>query len=73
MSLKDIVPIATTLLESAETTKDPILLAAEVRCALRRRDRLRTDRTAPEMKAFNLSSELEKHAVELAQPGGPDR
>ncbi len=36
VSLKDIVPIATTLLESAETTKDPILLAAEVRCALRR-------------------------------------
>ena len=36
VSLKDIVVIATTLLDSSETTKDPILLAAEVRCALRR-------------------------------------
>ncbi|WP_287812834.1 AAA family ATPase, partial [Pseudomonas sp.] len=31
VSLKDIVVIATTLLDSSETTKDPILLAAEVR------------------------------------------
>jgi flagellar biosynthesis protein FlhA len=41
VSLKDIVPIATTLLDSSETTKDPILLAAEVRCALRPPDRQR--------------------------------
>ena len=35
VSLKDIRTIATTLLECSENTKDPILLAADVRCALR--------------------------------------
>jgi flagellar biosynthesis protein FlhA len=59
VSLKDIVPIATTLLDSSETTKDPILLAAEVRCALRRQivSSLFGQRT--EMLAFNLGGELE--------------
>jgi len=59
VSLKDIVPIATTLLDSSETTKDPILLAAEVRCALRRQivSGLFGQRT--EMLAFNLGGELE--------------
>jgi flagellar biosynthesis protein FlhA len=63
VSLKDIVPIATTLLENAETTKDPILLAAEVRCALRRQIVAsllgQSNGVAGEMKAFNLSAELE--------------
>jgi len=59
VSLKDIVPIATTLLESSETTKDPILLAAEVRCALRRQIVSALVGQASEMKAFNLSGELE--------------
>jgi flagellar biosynthesis protein FlhA len=36
VSLKNIVPIATTLLDTVDTTKDPVLLAAEVRCTLRR-------------------------------------
>jgi len=59
VSLKDIVPIATTLLDSSEATKDPILLAAEVRCALRRQivSGLFGQRT--EMLAFNLGGELE--------------
>ena len=35
--LKDIVTIATTLLEASESTKDPVLLASDVRYALRRR------------------------------------
>ncbi len=34
--LKDIRTIANTMLESSENTKDPILLAADVRCALKR-------------------------------------
>src|SRR5690606_38012316 len=34
--LKDIVTIATTLLEASESTKDPVLLASDVRYALRR-------------------------------------
>lgn len=36
VSLKDIITIASTLLESAAVTKDPLLLAADVRYALRR-------------------------------------
>ncbi len=59
VSLKDIVPIATTLLESAETTKDPILLAAEVRCSLRRQIVASLVGQSLQMKAFNLSGELE--------------
>ena len=59
VSLKDIVPIATTLLDSAETTKDPILLAAEVRCTLRRQIVAGLFGQKPEMKAFNLGGELE--------------
>lgn len=59
VSLKDIVPIATTLLESADTTKDPILLAAEVRCALRRQIVTSLLGKTAQMKAFNLTGELE--------------
>jgi flagellar biosynthesis protein FlhA len=36
VSLTDIRTIATTLLDSSELTKDPVLLAADVRCALKR-------------------------------------
>ena len=59
VSLKDIVPIATTLLDSSETTKDPILLAAEVRCALRRQIVGGLFGQKLEMQAFNLGGELE--------------
>lgn len=59
VSLKDIVPIATTLLDSSETTKDPILLAAEVRCALRRQIVGGLFGQKMEMQAFNLGGELE--------------
>jgi flagellar biosynthesis protein FlhA len=59
VSLKDIVPIATTLVDSSETTKDPILLAAEVRCALRRQIVTGLFGQKPEMQAFNLGGELE--------------
>lgn len=59
VSLKDIVPIATTLVENAEVTKDPILLAAEVRCALRRQIVGALVGPLAEMNVFNLGSELE--------------
>jgi len=59
VSLKDIVPIATTLVENAEVTKDPILLAAEVRCALRRQIVGALVGPLADMKVFNLGSELE--------------
>ncbi|HSI56497.1 MAG TPA: flagellar biosynthesis protein FlhA [Ideonella sp.] len=73
VSLKDIVPIATTLLESAETTKDNILLAAEVRCTLRRQIVSGLIGPAPSMKAFNLSGELENMllgSLNQARQGG---
>ncbi|MGL6069761.1 flagellar biosynthesis protein FlhA [Craterilacuibacter sp.] len=59
VSLKDIVPIATTLTEVADTGKDPIMLAAEVRCTLRRQIVQGILGVHGEMKAFNLSPELE--------------
>jgi flagellar biosynthesis protein FlhA len=59
VSLKDIVVIATTLVDSAESTKDPILLAAEVRCALRRQIVTGLYGKKKDMPAFNLSGELE--------------
>ena len=59
VSLKDIIPVATALLESAETTKDPILLAAEVRCAVRREIVTSLIGQSAQMKAFKLGGELE--------------
>ncbi len=59
VSLKDIVPVATTLLENAESTKDPLLLAAEVRCVLRRQIVSQICGPTGEIRAFNLSNELE--------------
>ena len=59
VSLKDIVVIATTLLDSSESTKDPILLAAEVRCALRRQIVSGLTGKKKDMPAFNLSGDLE--------------
>jgi flagellar biosynthesis protein FlhA len=59
VSLKDIVVIGTTLLDSSESTKDPILLAAEVRCALRRQIVTGLCGKKKDMPAFNLSGDLE--------------
>jgi flagellar biosynthesis protein FlhA len=73
VSLKDIVPIATTLLDSSETTKDPILLAAEVRCTLRRQIVSGLYGQKPEMKVFNIGSELENMllgSLNQARQGG---
>ncbi|HJV02662.1 MAG TPA: flagellar biosynthesis protein FlhA [Burkholderiaceae bacterium] len=73
VSLKDIVPIATTLVDSSETTKDPILLAAEVRCALRRQIVTGLFGQRTEMQAFNLGGELENMllgSLNQARQGG---
>ena len=59
VSLKDVVLIATTLIDSSETTKDPILLAAEVRCALRRQIVTALFGQKKELLAFNLGGDLE--------------
>ena len=60
VSLKDIVLIATALVDSAEATKDPILLAAEVRCALRRQIFNGIVGPIAELKAFTVGPELEQ-------------
>jgi flagellar biosynthesis protein FlhA len=73
VSLKDIVPIATTLVDSSETTKDPILLAAEVRCALRRQIVTALFGQRTEMQAFNLGGDLENMllgSLNQARQGG---
>ncbi|KVH43241.1 flagellar biosynthesis protein FlhA [Burkholderia diffusa] len=59
VSLRNIVPIATTLLENAELTADPILLAAEVRCALRREIVAAIAGRGREITVFNIAGELE--------------
>ena len=59
VSIKDIVPIASTLVEHAETTKDPILLAAEVRCTLRRQLVGQLGGPTGTLRVFNLGGELE--------------
>ncbi|NCT99851.1 MAG: flagellar biosynthesis protein FlhA [Comamonadaceae bacterium] len=73
VSLKDIVPLATTLLENAELTKDPILLAAEARLTLRRQIVAQACGQTGEVKAFSLGSPLEDllmRALSQATQGG---
>ncbi|MFC3533468.1 flagellar biosynthesis protein FlhA [Vogesella facilis] len=73
VALKDVVPIASTLLENAEATKEPILLAAEVRCTLRRQIVAGLIGPQAEMRAFNLGGELENMllgALSQAQQSG---
>jgi flagellar biosynthesis protein FlhA len=73
VSLKDIATIATTLLESSAVTKDAILLASDVRFALRR---AMVAAIAPDHKplsAYTLNSELENlllNSLNQAQQAG---
>lgn len=73
VSLKDITTIATTLLESSAVTKDAILLASDVRFALRR---AMVAAIAPDHKplsAYTLNSELENmllNSLNQAQQAG---
>jgi len=59
VSLKDIRGIASALVEAAEGTKDPVLLAAEVRCALRRQIVADIFGQRRQIHGFGLGSELE--------------
>lgn len=71
--LQDIRTIANTMLESSENTKDPILLAAEVRCALRRTLVNLVAGSKPELKVYTLSDELEQMlltSLQQAQASG---
>lgn len=72
--LKDIVSIATALLDGSETTKDPILLTADVRFALRRTIVSSIAGDASELGVFVLDANLEHtlmSALSIAQQAGP--
>ncbi|NIY83660.1 flagellar biosynthesis protein FlhA [Vibrio hepatarius] len=72
--LKDIRTIANTMLESAEHTKDPILLAADVRCALRRTLVNLIAGQKNELNVYALSDQLEQmllSSLQQAQANGP--
>ncbi|KWB79398.1 flagellar biosynthesis protein FlhA [Burkholderia ubonensis] len=74
VSLKNVDTIATTLLEASDTMKDPVLLAAEVRCALRREIVADVVGARTNLPAFGLSSELEGlllGSLHQAQQAGP--
>lgn len=59
VSLKDIVTIASTLLESAAVTKDPILLTADVRYALRRAIINSVNGDKSSLSVYTIDNELE--------------
>ncbi|MBB4862027.1 flagellar biosynthesis protein FlhA [Pseudomonas nitritireducens] len=74
VALKDIVTIASALLEGSESTKDPVLLASDVRYALRRSivSAIAGDRA--ELSVFVLENALENTllgALSIAQQAGP--
>ncbi|MEI8595485.1 flagellar biosynthesis protein FlhA [Photobacterium sp. Hal280] len=71
--VKDIRTIANTMLDSAENTKDPILLAADVRCSLRRTlvNLINGDRK--DLNVYTLSDDLEQillKSLQQAQSNG---
>ncbi|PKF51184.1 flagellar biosynthesis protein FlhA [Enterovibrio nigricans] len=72
--LRDVRTIANTMLESSENTKDPILLAADVRCTLRRTLFNLIAGQKNELSVYTLSDELEKMlmaSLQQAQASGP--
>ncbi|OAT76903.1 flagellar biosynthesis protein FlhA [Mangrovibacter phragmitis] len=73
VSLKDIVSIAATLLESTALTKDPLLLTSDVRYALRRALISQINGERPGLSAWTLDNALETmllNALNQAQLGG---
>ncbi|TKB47775.1 flagellar biosynthesis protein FlhA [Ferrimonas sediminicola] len=73
VSLKDIRTVATTLLESSETTKDPVLLAADVRCALKHNLVHQIAGDSDKLSVITLAPEIEQQlltALNQAQQGG---
>jgi len=73
VSLKDIVTIASTLVDSSEVTKDPILLTSDVRCALQRTLAQQVCGDADEMPAYTLDAKLEQtlqNSLNQAMQGG---
>ncbi|MGX5728117.1 flagellar biosynthesis protein FlhA [Metapseudomonas otitidis] len=72
--LRDVVTLATALLEGSESTKDPLLLAADARYALRRTIVAQIAGERGELGVFLLDPALENTllgALSLAQQAGP--
>ncbi|WKE67435.1 flagellar biosynthesis protein FlhA [Gallaecimonas kandeliae] len=73
VSLLDIRTIATTLIDSCELTKDPVLLAADVRCALKRSLIRQAIGEREQLTTMTLDDKLEQtlmKALNQAQQGG---
>ncbi|AYY72539.1 MULTISPECIES: flagellar biosynthesis protein FlhA [Citrobacter] len=73
ISLKDIVTIASTLLESVTVTKDPVLLTSDVRYALRRAIVHTINGDRQQLAAYTIDSQLENMllgALNQAQQAG---
>ncbi|WP_028114926.1 flagellar biosynthesis protein FlhA [Ferrimonas kyonanensis] len=73
VSLKDIRTIGTTLLESSDATKDPVLLAADVRCAIKHNLVHQIAGDATRLNVITLAPELEQvllGALNQAQQAG---
>jgi len=73
VSLKDIVTIASTLLESSAVTKDPILLTSDVRYALRRAIIHNINGDRQKLSAYTIDNALENMllgALNQSQQGG---
>ncbi len=71
--LKDIRTIANTMLESTERSKDPILIAADVRCALRRTLVNLIAGQRDELNVYALADQLEQMlmaSLQQAQSNG---
>ena len=63
VSLRDILTIGTTLLDCSENSKDPVLLAADVRCALRQAIVQAICGDVPQLKVMTLTPELERQLM----------
>lgn len=73
VAIGDIVTIAGTLVDSIEVTKDPILLAADVRCALQRVLVKQVMGSRDELTAYSLGEKLEhtmQSSLEQAMQAG---
>ncbi|MGL5949683.1 MAG: FHIPEP family type III secretion protein, partial [Aeromonas sp.] len=73
ISLTDIRTIATTLLDSSEVTKDPVLLSSDVRCALKRQIVKQAIGSRDMLATFTLDDRLEQTllaALNAAQQQG---
>lgn len=74
VSLRDIVTVATALVEGSESTKDPVLLASDVRYALRRNIVTSIAGDRSELAVFVLDNNLENtllSALSIAKQAGP--